>query len=744
MTAPHETVSFAITGMTCAACATRLEKVIGKVSGVTTATVNLATEKAAVGGGEGFSLAAVVAAVERAGFGAVPLTDNRAETEQELEQQARQHARQEWLAFCIGAALTLPLVLNMLVPMFGFGNVLSPMMELVLATPVQFWIGARFYRGAWGSLRGGAGNMDVLVVLGTTAAWAFSAWRVAEQSVSGVQAAHGALYFEGAAVVITLVLLGKVMESRAKRSAGAALRALMDLRPETARIEQGDRVVEVPVSAVRTGDRVLVRPGERVPTDGVIVAGSSALDESLLTGESLPQDRMAGDRVIGGSINGNGLLTIEVGAVGEQATLARIIAMVEQAQTGKAPVQKLVDRVSAIFVPVVVGLAVLSFFGWWLIGGAMEAGFVAAVSVLVIACPCALGLATPTALMVGTGVAARNGILIRDAQALEVAHRVTTVVFDKTGTLTLGRPVVMAVRTASDTVPEAEVVRIAAALQQGSEHPLARAVRERAEEDGLVLPPLTDFQALTGRGATGSVDGEEVWIGSRRLMDERGLDRQGLEDWAVACERRGQSVMWLATADGVIGALSVSDPVRPSAAKAVALLRQKGIQTVMLTGDNRMTAEAVAAAVGVERVRAEVLPADKADEVVTLQDSGRVVAMVGDGVNDAPALAQADLGVAMGAGSDVAMQTASLTLMRNDPLVLVAALSVSGATWRKIIQNLIWAFGYNVLALPLAMAGYLSPAIAGAAMAFSSVSVVGSSLMLRRWTPPRATQGTGG
>lgn len=728
-----ESTSFAITGMTCAACATRLEKVIGKVPGVTAVSVNIATEKAAVEGGGALSLAAVVAAVERAGFGAVPLSQDSAAAEADLQRQAAVKARREMMLFMLSAALTLPLVLNMLPLLFGGDMLLTPWQELLLATPVQFWIGARFYRGAFAALRGGTGNMDVLVVLGTTVAWAFSAWRVL--TVDPAHAGHVALYFEGSAVVITLVLLGKVMESRAKRSAGDALRALMTLRPETARVEQGDRVVEVPVAAVRSGDRVLVRPGERIPVDGTVVEGTSAVDEALLTGESLPQDRGPGDRVIGGSVNGNGLLTVEATAVGADATLSRIITLVEQAQTGKAPVQKMVDRVSAVFVPVVVVLAALSFFGWWLIGGSLEAGFVAAVSVLVIACPCALGLATPTALMVGTGVAARHGILIRDAQALDVAHRVTAVVFDKTGTLTAGHPVLTGIAGEDrDTV-----LRLAAALQQGSEHPLAKAVREQAEAEALTLPPLKDFQALTGRGATAVIEGQPLWIGSRRLMQDLGIDISAQDDWAVQQERLGQSVMWLAAERQLLGALAVSDPVRPSSAKAVALLKGMGAETVMLTGDNRVTAQAVAAVVGVDRVRAEVLPADKAAEVTALQAAGRVVAMVGDGVNDAPALAQADLGVAMGAGSDVAMQTAGLTLMRSDPLVLVAALSISAATWRKIRDNLIWAFGYNVVALPLAMAGQLSPALAGAAMAFSSVSVVISSLLLRRWKAPLST-----
>lgn len=728
-----ESTSFAITGMTCAACATRLEKVIGKVPGVTAVSVNIATEKAAVDGGDTLSLAAVVAAVERAGFGAVPLSQDSAATDADLQRQAAVKARREMMLFILSAALTLPLVLNMLPLLFGGAMLLTPWQELLLATPVQFWIGARFYRGAFAALRGGTGNMDVLVVLGTTVAWAFSVWRVL--TVDPAHAGHVALYFEGSAVVITLVLLGKVMESRAKRSAGAALRALMTLRPETARVEQGDRVVEVPVAAVRSGDRVLVRPGERIPVDGTVVEGTSAVDEALLTGESLPQDRGPGDRVIGGAVNGNGLLTVQATAVGADATLSRIITLVEQAQTGKAPIQKMVDRVSAVFVPVVVVLAALSFFGWWLIGGSLEAGFVAAVSVLVIACPCALGLATPTALMVGTGVAARHGILIRDAQALDVAHRVTAVVFDKTGTLTAGHPVLTGIAGEDrDTV-----LRLAAALQQGSEHPLAKAVREQAEVEALTLPPLKNFQALTGRGATAVIEGQPLWIGSRRLMQDLGIDLSAQNGWAEQQERLGQSVMWLASERQLLGALAVSDPVRPSSAKAVALLKGMGAETLMLTGDNRVTAQAVASVVGVDRVRAEVLPADKAAEVMALQATGRVVAMVGDGVNDAPALAQADLGVAMGAGSDVAKQTAGLTLMRSDPLVLVAALSISAATWRKIRDNLIWAFGYNVVALPLAMAGQLSPALAGAAMAFSSVSVVISSLMLRRWKAPLST-----
>lgn len=731
---PTRDLDLSISGMTCAACATRLEKVLGAVPGVADVSVNLATEKAHVTYREGVATPAdLVAAVERAGYGA-RIETRAGEAAQREEERLHRQSRRDLTVMAVAAVLTVPLIGDMVLHLLGFPGAVPPWLQLVLATPVQFWAGARFYTGAWRSLKGGAGNMDVLVAMGTSAAYGLSAWRVLGPGAHG----YPELYFEAAAVVITLVLLGKWLEGRAKRSAASAIRALMALRPDTARVERDGRIVEVPADAVSHGDRVIVRPGERVPVDGEVVEGRTSMDESLLTGESLPVEKGVGDPVTGGAINGSGMVVVRATAVGAEATLARIIRLVEGAQASKAPVQHLVDRVSAVFVPVVVGIAVLTFLGWWLIGGTPETAFVAAVSVLVIACPCALGLATPTAMMVGTGIAARHGILIKDAEGLERAHAVTTVVFDKTGTLTEGRPTVTDIR-GSDP---ATLLRLAAAAQQGSEHPLARAVLDRASADGIALPRVEAFEALPGRGLRAVVEGRTLLLGSRRLIEEHGCDIGRFAEEGGALEAKGRTVMWLAEESGpVLGLLAVSDPVKPSAKAAVEALRALGVSTVMLTGDNKRTAAAVAGQLGIGEVIAEVLPEDKAQAIEAIRRRGGVVAMIGDGVNDAPALAAADVGVAMGTGSDVAMQTAAVTLMRGDPGLMPAALDVSRATYRKIRQNLFWAFIYNVVGLPLAAAGLLSPVIAGAAMAFSSVSVVSNALLLRRWRPPTGASG---
>ncbi len=723
---PESTLDLAISGMTCAACAARIERVVGKLPGVRGAAVNLATERASVTVLDGVAGATdVIAAIRRAGFDAAPAVSGAAAAE-EAERRRQAENRRELLVLAAAAVLTLPLVGGMVAELLG-GAMLPGWWQLALATPVQFVIGWRFYTGAWNSLKGGAGNMDVLVALGTSAAWGLSTWRV----LAGDN--HHGLYFEAAAVVITLVLLGKVLEARAKRGAASAIRALMKLRPETARVERDGAVVEVPAELVAADDIVVVRPGERLPVDGVVVEGRTSVDGSLITGESMPVTREPGEAVTGGAINGEGLIRVRATAVGAESTLARIIRLVENAQASKAPVQKLVDRISAIFVPVVVSLAVLTFLGWWLVGGAPEAGFVAAVSLLVIACPCALGLATPTAIMVATGMAARRGILIKDAEALERAHDVTAVIFDKTGTLTEGRPSLTDVAAAPGAT-EDEVLRLAAAAQQGSEHPLARAVLTAVSERGLALPPVAEFQGLAGRGLAAVVEGRAILLGSPRLMRERSVETAPLAERAAALEEQGRTIMWLAQADGrLLGFLAAADTVKDSARGAVAALQAAGVVPVMLTGDNPRAAQAVAAALGIERVVAEVLPEDKAAEVGRLKAEGHVVAMVGDGVNDAPALAAADVGIAMGTGTDVAMHTAGITLMRGDPGLLPDALGLSRRGYAKIRQNLFWAFAYNVVALPLAAAGMLSPVIAGAAMAFSSVSVVSNSLLLRRW-----------
>ncbi|CAA7617014.1 copper transporter [Candidatus Terasakiella magnetica] len=721
---PLTTLSLPVKGMTCAACSTRLERVLSKVAGVDQALVSLAAERAdirfdSIQTGPD----ALIAAIAKAGFEA-RLSDGG---DEDLDRDEAEHAAEsthQLRLLILSALLTLPLVGQMILDLAGLHVMIPPLVQLALALPVQFWIGARFYSGAWASLRGGMGNMDVLVVLGTSAAFGLSAWHVAAGD-----AHHGNLYFEGASVVITLVLLGKWLEARAKRSATGAIRALMRLKPETARIERDGQVIEVPAALVGVGEVVVVRPGERVPVDGEVADGSSQLDESLITGESLPVIKSVGEAVVAGSVNGEGLLRVRATRVGAQSTISRIIRMVQGAQASKAPVQKLVDRISSIFVPVVVALAALAFLGWWLGGDDLQTAFVAAVSVLVIACPCALGLATPTGIMVGTGVAARHGILIKDAVALERAHHVTVVVFDKTGTLTEGHPAVARVGAVGGD--DSALLRLAASAQAGSEHPLGRAVLKAAA--GLDLAPVSDFRTLPGRGLAASVEGRALLIGSRRLMLEESVDLAPLQAEADAEEALGRTLMWVAEDKALRGFVAVTDPVKPSAVHAVAALKRLGIQSVMLTGDNARAAAAVAAAVGIDRVVAEVLPEDKAAEVEKLKGAGRVVAMVGDGINDAPALAAADIGIAMGTGTDVAMQAAGITLVRGDPALLAEALAISRATTAKIRQNLFWAFAYNVVAIPAAAFGLLTPVIAGAAMAMSSVSVVSNSLLLKRW-----------
>lgn len=717
---PDEIVDMAISGMTCAACSTRLERVLGKVPGVRSAQVNLATEQATVAVLAGaVSASELVGAVAKAGFGGRVLTDSDDQADREEADHARDMRRQ-WVRFAISAILTTPLVAGMVLHMAGAPWTVPPLWQWALATPVQFWIGWRFYVGAWKSLRGGVGNMDVLVALGTTAAYLLSVWHIATGT-----AHHGNLYFEGAAVVITLVLLGKLLEARAKRSAAGAIRALMRLKPDVARVERDGREVEIPAAAVRPDETVVVRPGERMAVDGVVVDGDSQADESLITGESLPVLKTVGSQVVAGSVNGDGLLRVRATRTGAESTIARIIRMVQGAQASKAPVQKLVDRISEIFVPAVVAVAFLAFAGWWLIGGDVEHAAVAAISVLVIACPCALGLATPTGIMVGTGLAARHGILIKDAEALEMAHRANVVVFDKTGTLTEGHPALVVLQGQDG------LLDLVASAQRGSEHPLARAVLAAAE--GHELKPVSDFRALPGRGVSAVVDGLSLLVGSRRLMSENGVDMSVYQQAAADQENLGRTVLWAAAAGKALGFMAVADPVKANAASAVAGLKAMGMETVLLTGDNARAAQVVGAAVGVDRVVAEVLPEDKQAEIVKLRDAGRVVAMVGDGVNDAPALAAAHIGIAMGTGTDVAMQAAGITLVKGDPGMLPAALSISRATYGKIRQNLFWAFFYNVVALPAAAFGLLTPVIAGAAMAFSSVSVVSNSLLLRRW-----------
>ena len=714
--------SFDISGMTCASCVARVEKALRAVPGVEDVSVNLALERASVRGAA--DSAAIVDAVRRAGYEAAAIEAAP------LRADAPARALPAWWPVAAAAMLSAPLMLPMLGQLAGAGWTLPGWLQWLLATPVQFWLGARFYRAGWKALRAGAGNMDLLVALGTSAAYGLSVYLLL---AGGHGAAH--LYFESSAVVITLVLLGKWLEARARRQTLEAIGALESLRATEALVRRGGQDRLIDAGALRIGDLLLVRPGERVAADGVVEEGRSHLDESLLTGESLPLAKGPGERVTGGAVNGEGLLLVRVTAVGAATLLSQIIRQVEDAQAVKAPVQRLVDRVSAVFVPAVLVISAITFVGWWLATGDWQGALLNAVAVQVIACPCALGLATPTAIMVGTGVAARHGILIRDAEALETAHAVDTVVFDKTGTLTEGRPVVAAVESGQ---PE-RALALAAAVQQTSSHPLAHAVGELARQRGLVLQPAGAAQALPGRGVQAVVDGARVWLGNARLAAELGAAPGKWQEAAARHEAEGRTVSWLLREQGgqpeVLGLLAFGDRVRATAPAAVARLQAMGVRTSMLTGDNPGAARAVAAAVGIEEFAAGVLPGEKAEHVQRALAAGRRVAMVGDGINDAPALAAAGVGIAMAGGTDVAMHTAGITLMRADPTLVADAIAVSQRTYRKIRQNLGWAFAYNVVGIPLAAFGLLNPMLAGAAMALSSVSVVSNALLLRRWRP---------
>jgi Cu+-exporting ATPase len=783
-----DTLRLPIEGMTCASCATRVERALRKVPGVSDASVNLATETASVSGAA-LSRQTLIDAIVRAGYQspAEPLAPAAAEpgnpasdstvadTAGATDAAPRNapadaattrlgHDRRQ---LALALLLTAPLVVPMLAAPFGYSLMLPAWLQFALATPVQFWIGARFYIAGFKAVRAGSANMDLLVALGTSAGWGLSTW-LWLTAHSG-HPPH--LYFEASAVVVTLVLLGKYLESRAKRQTTEAIRALNALRPDTVRRQLGTRIETVPIARIVVGDRVVVLPGERLPVDGLLLEGSTQVDESMLTGEPLPIDKQVGDRLTGGSINGEGQIVLQVGAVGTETVLARIIRMVEDAQAAKAPIQRIVDRVSSVFVPAVLGIAVLTFAGWLATGHGIEPATISAVAVLVIACPCALGLATPAAIMAGTGVAARKGILIRDAQALELAQRITVVAFDKTGTLTIGHPVL------TDTIPgdTADVMRLLSlttALQSGSEHPLARAVLAAATEAQAPTLVATDVRALPGRGIEGRVGGRLLRIGSERLARELGAihdsdapliestaastaasthestheaiiesgekhDQATLLSQAADLQRKGRTVSWVIDEDDAgqaraIGLLAFGDSVKPGAREAIAQLSAMGIRSVMITGDNEGAAQAMARELGITEVIANVLPIDKAHAVNRLR-SGKdaVVAMVGDGINDAPALAAADVGIAMATGTDVAMHTAGITLMRGDPALVPIAIDLSARTVAKIHQNLFWAFIYNIVGIPLAAFGWLSPVIAGAAMAMSSVSVVSNALLLQ-------------
>ncbi|KVT70703.1 copper-transporting ATPase [Burkholderia ubonensis] len=742
-----------IGGMTCASCAGRVEKALSNVPGVARASVNLATERATVHGAAPLDPAALIAAVTAAGYRAsrvaappagasglpaaagAPASQKPGATD--ADTRKRREAIRERNLVIAAALLSAPLIAPMFAAPFGVDAMLNGWLQLVLASLVQFGFGARFYRAAWHAIKARAGNMDLLVALGTSAAYGLSLWMLLRAPMH-----PGHLYFEASAVIITLVRFGKWLEARAKRQTTEAIRALNALRPDRARIVEHGVERAVPLAQVRVGTAVSIRPGERVPVDGRVVSGRSHIDESLITGESLPVAKDDGDPVTAGSINGEGALVVETTAIGAETTLARIIRLVESAQAEKAPIQRLVDRVSAVFVPAILGIAALTLIGWLIAGAGAETAILNAVAVLVIACPCALGLATPAAIMAGTGVAARHGVLIKDAQALELAQRATVIAFDKTGTLTEGKPSV----TAFDAVglPRDEALALAAAVQRHSDHPLARAVvaahhADVAARGGATSAPVaTDARAVAGRGVEARVAGRLLALGSTRWRDELGIAvPPALDARAAELERAGNTISWLMRADAPrapLALIAFGDTVKPGARDAIAALAARGVASVLVTGDNRGSAAAVAASLGIGEVHAQVLPDDKARVVAALKRThDGIVAMVGDGINDAPALAAADVGIAMATGTDVAMHTAGITLMRGDPSLVADAIDISKRTYRKIQQNLFWAFVYNLVGVPLAALGWLNPVIAGAAMAFSSVSVVTNALLLRRW-----------
>ncbi|WP_109315183.1 heavy metal translocating P-type ATPase [Pseudovibrio ascidiaceicola] len=728
-----QTVKLDITGMTCAGCASRLEKTLQATEGVVKATVNFALEMAEVEHLPQVAANDLVDVVSTAGFEAKERRDE-AEAAKKAFEEREAHSdaeeRKTFQLFALSTLLAIPLVIPMVLMAFGVQFELSGVLQFALATPIQLFVGARFYKGAFAALRHGGANMDVLVSLGTSAAYLYSVYNVFFAALA--QATD--LYFEASAVILTLILMGKYLEIRAKRSTSAAVRSLIALRPTTANKIVGDKIIPVSISDLRLGDYIVIKPGECVPTDGLIEEGESELDESMLTGENLPVHKNKGDQVTGGTINGAGAIFVRTTALGESTRLAQIIRLVEGAQASKAPLQKLVDKVAAIFVPVIVLIALATFAGWMLYSGDVTTAVSASVAVLVIACPCALGLATPTALVAGTGAAAKAGILIRDIEALERAHKVDTILFDKTGTLTIGKPVLTDAQAFDRN--DDRLLTIAASIQLGSEHPLASALIRAAEERNLKLTRPRSIKAIPGKGLIAELTGQQVSIGNAALMKDLNVAPSMMGDGLVKTyESSGKTAVTVALGDRAIGVLAFVDQARDSAREAVESLKKQGIRTVMITGDTELAAKNIADQVGVDEFQARVQPEGKNEVVNDLKEQGYRVAMVGDGINDAPALAAADLGIAMGSGADVALETAGVTLMRSEPKMIPAALDISKATLRKIRQNLFWAFIYNIIGIPLAALGLLSPVIAGAAMAMSSVSVVTNAMLLRRWKP---------
>lgn len=726
-----DTASFAITGMTCANCALRLTRMLNKHEGTLEANVNFASEKATISfDSQKTNTNNLIAVIEKTGYGAI--LDTR-ENKTKVEEKRKAIESRLKTQLIIGALFSLPMVLVMFAVMFNLQGPLvnffhSPWVQLALTIPVQFWIGWRFYKGAYLSIRGGMPTMDVLIAVGTTAAFALSVYN------GFFGGDHSKLYFETSAVIITLILLGKFLEESAKNRTGAAIQKLMELQAKTAiLIDENGNEKEIPIEEVKTGNILLIHPGKSIPVDGLVVSGNSTIDESMLTGESIPVEKTENDDVFSGTVNTTGILKIKATKIGSESTLARIIKMVEEAQGSRAPIQQLVDRISAIFVPVVVTIALLTLIITGLVTNDWNLAIIHAVSVLVIACPCALGLATPTAIMVGTGLGAKNGILIKNGEALEISSKTNAIILDKTGTITKGEPAVTDILV-SDENNKDDVLGIMTALERYSEHPLGKAIYQYGIEKVAVIPEIENFQALVGSGISGKMNGQIWFLGAERLMQEKHIRYDAFQSQIESLEKMGKTVMILGNADKAVGIIAVADEIKPTTQKAIQMLQQNHIDVYMLTGDNKRTAAHIGGLVGIaeDHIFAEVRPEDKAAYVKKLQNEGKLVAMVGDGMNDAPALAQANTGIAMGTGTDIAMESAQVTIMNGDLINLQKTFNLSRLTMNKIRQNLFWAFIYNSIGIPFAAIGLLTPIVAGGAMAFSSVSVLINSLLLNR------------